>query len=730
MKKSTCFLIGLLCLVSSNFLLAQQSQLNVLDPHSWSSSDQATIEEASLTIKPKGMYMEYGLYLTLSPNGSYFDGVNYSDLEFEMFFELPERSIVHDSWLWVDGQIMQALLIDRQKATEIYEGIVSRRKDPSILYQNGNGTYELRVYPVSGSGSRKLKITYLVETNWGRNRVSTPLPLDILKLSSKVPTLEMTIYTDDDFGSPRIDELDLISAQQTTNGLGVHYLDIPSYALISNDDLSLSYTSPLTNDGVFVAKHESGNSEGYYQAIVSPSQMSINSGGVRKLAVALDLKTNQSHLSQDEYLGKVKSMLMDQLLPTDSFALFFSTITSAYQTNNTWLAATPNNINSMISIIPSNFLQSNGTGLNLLLNKSINFVKNNGSNGELLLVSNNNDITDHQQATAFFTGLFSSFNFTVPPINVVNFFEQIPYSGNPQSYEQGNEYLFRKFSDNTGGSYIEHVFEEYNSYDPWTGYYTNYRRSTSIRDLLNGSLHAIYSNNDIMDVVTDITNGLCYDEYSAGVTSNTTITGVIKKIGQYYGSDPIELKVVTGYQGQLTVTNYTDSISRTADSCTRKMWAAHLVKDLEDQSHVRDAIDASREHRVLSRYTAFLALEPNDTLSACENCVDDSGQEGQPTVGMNELMDETTAFLFPNPFTIVTTIELSLPSISGDELVEIRIYDISGKLVKTMEERTENGELSIVWEGENEGGETVAKGTYLIVISSESFNKTFRVVKH
>jgi len=42
------------------------AQLRVGDPrNSWWTS-QGTIEDASLTVRPKGLFLEYGLYLTFS----------------------------------------------------------------------------------------------------------------------------------------------------------------------------------------------------------------------------------------------------------------------------------------------------------------------------------------------------------------------------------------------------------------------------------------------------------------------------------------------------------------------------------------------------------------------------------------------------------------------------------------------------------------------------------------
>ena len=238
--------------------------LTVNNPLSWGSSP-ATIEEASLTIRPQGVFMEYGLYLTISAKGSSYFGRSTPALEIELDFCLPDRAIIHDSWLWVEDDIMQAILVDRQIATQIYEGIVNRRKDPSILYKNTDGCYELKIYPLSGNGSRKVKITYLIPTRWTNNFVSAPLPVDILKLSNTVPNLDLNIHTDNTFKDPLINELGFLPFG-TYAGNGVYESTISASMFNDYTSMEISYASPL-QDGLFSAEYPSGSDAGYYQLV-------------------------------------------------------------------------------------------------------------------------------------------------------------------------------------------------------------------------------------------------------------------------------------------------------------------------------------------------------------------------------------------------------------------------------------------------------------------------------
>ena len=97
----------LLALVLSTGILAStpvqaQNRLKVLDPQQPWRNFPGTIEEAVLSMRPKGVYMEVGMYLTFSARGSDFS--SFDTLEVELFFTLPEEAVITDSWLWVEDE--------------------------------------------------------------------------------------------------------------------------------------------------------------------------------------------------------------------------------------------------------------------------------------------------------------------------------------------------------------------------------------------------------------------------------------------------------------------------------------------------------------------------------------------------------------------------------------------------------------------------------------------------
>jgi hypothetical protein len=73
---------------------------------------------------------------------------------------------------------------------------------------------------------------------------------------------------------------------------------------------------------------------------------------------------------------------------------------------------------------------------------------------------------------------------------------------------------------------------------------------------------------------------------------------------------------------------------------------------------------------------------------------------------------------YPNPFNPSTTIEYALPN---SENVKIEIYDLLGRLVKTLVNETKlSGKYSVIWNGEDDRGKAVSSGIYLYRLHSGS----------
>ena len=81
---------------------------------------------------------------------------------------------------------------------------------------------------------------------------------------------------------------------------------------------------------------------------------------------------------------------------------------------------------------------------------------------------------------------------------------------------------------------------------------------------------------------------------------------------------------------------------------------------------------------------------------------------------------------YPNPFNPVTTLRYDLPE---DGLVNITIYDMMGRVVKTLVNSSQiAGYKSIQWNATNDGNELVSAGLYLYTIQAGEFRQTRKMV--
>ncbi|MEA3312625.1 MAG: FlgD immunoglobulin-like domain containing protein [candidate division WOR-3 bacterium] len=80
----------------------------------------------------------------------------------------------------------------------------------------------------------------------------------------------------------------------------------------------------------------------------------------------------------------------------------------------------------------------------------------------------------------------------------------------------------------------------------------------------------------------------------------------------------------------------------------------------------------------------------------------------------------------PNPFVGSTTISFAVPATVS---VSLKVYDITGKLVTTLVSGNQApGHHSVVWNGTDDLGRSVAQGIYLVRMDAASFSATKKVV--
>lgn len=89
-----------------------------------------------------------------------FTNPNNQQMEGTYIFPLADDVAVQRFSMFMNGEEVQGEVLDKDKAAEIYEGIVRKMKDPALLEYMGSRMYRARVFPIPAKGDVRIKLDY------------------------------------------------------------------------------------------------------------------------------------------------------------------------------------------------------------------------------------------------------------------------------------------------------------------------------------------------------------------------------------------------------------------------------------------------------------------------------------------------------------------------------------------------------------------------------------------
>ncbi len=673
-----------------------------------------TIEAATISVRPKGVYAEVGVELTFSARGAGFPGND--QLEVQFLFSVPDDVAITDSWLWVNDEIVKAILIDRWTASETYEGIVNRRQDPSLLVKLDQSHYQLNVYPMSGNGSRKVKITYLAPMTWTADRVHVPLPFDWFQLSlNPLQSLDLITWPDETWQNAFVTEDPDIPVRHLNDNVEGPY-DLYEIAGSQIEELkTFSFDAPL-KDGLFVSTFETEEDD-YYQLAYVPAAFTDQNALPKQVAVLFDYDAPSTTLSATELLETARRAMKASLKSTDQFNVLLSQVETR-RASDQWLLATRERIDSVFNALTANTLASY-TNLPSLMADGISFLDENGGAGSLLLVSSSVSLANAAVADRLIEDL-QDLRDPMPMMlfaDVAN--RQLPVTGVNSRFYEGNGYLYTNLARLTGGQFATIRTEL--SYD------------VMLSTLLAGAVGSVQA----FDLHTTLQNGFTYARFSSPAgTDAVPLNRAVTQIGKYFGDFPftVEASVLIQVQPFSNTQLYPAENIVAADNTLLAYWAGRQISTLEqsapDELTIAEIINYSLQARVLSVYTGFLALEPG--VEEPEPCINecDNG-DGVTTAVEDETPADNHVHLeaYPNPFTARGLIKITLSEPVDLKETTFQIFNTMGQVVKTLHATSVSGRMiEVEWEGDTEAGAPASSGVYFFVMVSPRGRHTLKLV--
>ncbi|MDI1306149.1 MAG: VIT domain-containing protein [bacterium] len=697
-------------------IFSQSASLVFQHPQQTSKYATGIIENAKLVIQPFGSYTKNDLYLTFSAKGMTMFQPNDS-LEIRLTFSHITGGNFTDMWLWIGNEPVRALIADRAKAKATYEGIVKRRQDPALLERTSENNYKLSIYPMRADSSRKIKLSYFIPGTLSDSNLTTAIPYWIFRSSSVVLfNTSIIVLKDSIWKNPvlkSVIETPLLLGNDPEFGAVYSTLLTPS-TLLNLQSLSVvwknsSFTQP------YLVEQSQKDSSGVFQLSIQPGKVfGLNNTGKKFLfLVNYDSLSGSSAYSRNEIVNDLSGTISNQLTSKDSFNVIFSSKQTPLRLRNSWISAHKDTVNSLFTLVKTkpNFLD--GFDLSKLLFNAIDFIKGSGVDGQIILISSSEEYYKNISLANIFADSLFKLLPAKTQIHIIDNDQWYHYHYLNGRYYYGNQYLYELLANKTLGSYFLRTISP--------GYYDN----NGI--YLTQYINAIRGKINYLDMTVTLQNGITYMKQTLGYPlTSVASSNTIRQAGLFKGNFPMNVELTGQYDGNLLYKKLTipESEVITTDSSLYSVWASYLINNLRTSTITQEIkqqmSDLSIKYRILSEYTAFIALEPGQKL--CDTCSSNSGGT-VVTISNKEITSPTTYEVlqaYPNPFNPTTTLTIRLPQGIDPVATSLAIYNTLGQQVKRFDAtKFSSVDISkIIWDAKDEKGKNVASGMYIVVLNT------------
>lgn len=163
----------------------------IVIPNSREAGKPMELRELNVQARIVGLAVETTTTMT-------FFNPNHRRLEGELQFPLPDGAVITGYALDIGGQMIEGVVVKKEKARVAFETEVRRGVDPGIVEHVAGNVYRTRIYPLPENGTRKVQIKYiaeLVSDNNGDVAWSCPMPIGetVAKLGIRVEVAQSSV---------------------------------------------------------------------------------------------------------------------------------------------------------------------------------------------------------------------------------------------------------------------------------------------------------------------------------------------------------------------------------------------------------------------------------------------------------------------------------------------------------------------------------------------------------
>ncbi|MCA9240153.1 MAG: hypothetical protein KDA37_08140, partial [Planctomycetales bacterium] len=247
-------------------------------------------------------------------------------LEGVFYFPLPPDASISGFGMWIGGGLIEADIVEKQRAREIYETILRERRDPGLLEWTGGNVFKARVFPIEGHSEKRIKISYtqVLPQHDGKYRYSYPLQSDLLKQHPlRELDIDLRLHSSSGIGAVASPTHPEARVQRTAHSARVEFA-AQEYA--PGSDFEVVVTAEKDQPNLVMVPHRRGE-DGYFMLMLQPPgapgqwrREVVADGEPLRLLVLADTSGSMNAAAR-EAQAQFVGALLSSLGPKDAFNL-------------------------------------------------------------------------------------------------------------------------------------------------------------------------------------------------------------------------------------------------------------------------------------------------------------------------------------------------------------------------------------------------------------------------
>lgn len=247
-------------------------------------------------------------------------------LEGVFTFPLPDGASVSGFGMWIGDELIEADIVEKQRAREIFETLVREKADPALLEWSGGNLFKTRVWPIPPHSAKRVRLTYTQVLPWrgAGYRYRYALESEMLKLHP-LERLEINVRIDSALPLERVACLSHPARLNRSEHAATVEFAAQSYVPTRDFEVDIAPTTRQA-EAVLIT-HRRGN-DGYFMLQLMPPGSSVDwqrseSAGTSEpleLLILADTSASMDAMSRGRQ-AEVVGALLASLSPRDRFDL-------------------------------------------------------------------------------------------------------------------------------------------------------------------------------------------------------------------------------------------------------------------------------------------------------------------------------------------------------------------------------------------------------------------------